>query len=203
MSKQEISIQEKLKDRIFAEMRTHGDSQKALSIKAGIHESKLSKIKNGAPVSVETLCKIADVYGISVDDMLGRKSRHNQISLRDIGKMIISIDKRIGMQFTHGSKTATISYDDMEAIGFGATPGDYYECHMTIPLWSGYDPTEGFPDYSRLDLNRFIANYARIKAAFPDENDEIRELSESSLLSALSDFVPEEPQKEPDGFPPL
>ena len=53
-----------------------GWSQQKLAEKAGLSYNTITKIEQGAATmpTIQTIIKIADAFGISIDDLVGRKA---------------------------------------------------------------------------------------------------------------------------------
>jgi len=66
-----------LKDNIKKLRLQKGWSQQDLAVKAGISYNAVTKLEQGAAIypRLDTLLKLADIFNISIDELVGRKPK--------------------------------------------------------------------------------------------------------------------------------
>jgi len=70
--------QEIIRQRLIAERKEAGYSQQALANQIKEHQSKIAKIELGERMpDVETIGKLAEFYGISIDWLFGLGQKHS------------------------------------------------------------------------------------------------------------------------------
>lgn len=65
-------------------MEAHGDNKNQLALKMGIGASAVSKLFNGRhSFNLNSVIKVAECYGVSIDWLLGRESENEKV-LREV-----------------------------------------------------------------------------------------------------------------------
>ena len=85
---------------------TGGYRQEEIAEKTGLKQSYISRLSRGANCSLETTIKFAEVFGVSVDEVLGREkpkplSRKQEVLLKIVNedeKLLDSVIKHAEME---------------------------------------------------------------------------------------------------------
>lgn len=157
-----------LKRNIEALMKKKGWSQTELGQKIGMEQSNVSKClgENGC-FSLEKVCRLADVFETSVDELLGRKTKEKDHSVREICKFLVDL--------ITSDEITTISYEKNENVWFEDDPDnspEYSNKNKVIKYNAFYFPTyEQIPDYSdeytvesKLDEFKYCGNFLKKNA---------------------------------------
>lgn len=81
-----------LKKNIDALMKKKGWSQTELGEKIGMDQSNVSKCLNeGRHFTLEQVCRLADIFEMSVDELLGRENKAKDYSAVEICKFIVDL----------------------------------------------------------------------------------------------------------------
>ena len=75
-----VYCQDKMLEQRLRQLRKKaGWSQQKLAEKAGLSYNVITKIEQGVAKrpSIQTMMKLADAFGISLDDLVGRRNKNN------------------------------------------------------------------------------------------------------------------------------
>lgn len=157
-----------LKKNIDTLRKKKGWTQEELGQKIGMQQSNVSKhLKEGGGFTLEQVCRLADVFETSVDELLGREKKAKDYSIKDICKFIVDL--------ISSDVITTFRYEKNENVWEQDNPV-YSPEHSNKTKVFKYDAFyfstyEQIPDYldeyavdNKLDEFRYTGNYVRKNA---------------------------------------